>query len=921
MKASLKKILTVCLALTAVISCFAGSLPASAAENLELSLYGDTAGYALLQDPQKAAVYGDRLYVVDVREGAEGAGYVLLVFSRSTSTLTAWAELDFSPARMAAAEAGLYLLEELTPDSGEEYATYISLSGDSGSVEGIFFLPNGTGDLGDPVPLSFEAGGIELEFGNREIQRVTDLYVRNGDLFLLGRVAWASGATTYHLIRTSFSGNASLTFVDAEVSSVQLGRDQMSSPPQYFQLNADNSFYYNLGPNLYRYTAGPAGEIGGGSAVQLTLSMEFSSFAFLEDRTLLLFSENALTAYFPNDNGEYASSGAATLSGDNTAEVYAPGAIGQISGFCLWDGVIYLTDGGTGAVLSYTFDSETAAFTESSFTLCSARAGGLYAPSSMTSAEISTDGFLTSSFSTLIADNGRVFALTESGAQPYLTERNENGDPVLEYGAEKALTLEGLSALALDGNGDLFLVLNGELFCWDEQTYAPRSLGLSPVTALTAAEDGGVLAVSGGFLYRVEADGARTRQDLPDAEGQALSLTGLLALSASPRDGLLHLLFADRLLCYADGALRWSVSGSFGGSVGLFTDFAGTAFFTDGSTLWTADRLGTLTARTLSFEFTGTDPSVDGLTAHPGTGTLLFSSSSHHTLFEADGSVRASVAADCPPLPERETDLTAEEIPFLTAARVTGYPSNLVYPNGEGEILRLPVGTDVLVLEYFVDDAAPLCSGLYALVVAGTQTGWVLTRDLEELPSSPLSATLEVLHDGTEFYSLPSAAQGEDGSFFLLDTLQKGESVTVSEDLGEINGIRFVRAECGGVSGFVSYHALAQPVDDGSEVSEYVVLRGDVNRDVPLYARADESAETVASLPSGTRAKVLERSEDEAWLYVEATVDGQTYLGYVRALNAVRDGLTGSQKTGIILSVSLVLLGVIAVLVRRRIIR
>ena len=906
MKASLKKILTVCLALTAVISCLAGALPASAAENLELSLYGDTAGYALLQDPQKAAVYGDRLYVVDVREGAEGAGYVLLVFSRSTSTLTAWAELDFSPARMAAAEAGLYLLEE---------GASLSLEGNSGEVSGLYFLPAEAGAL-TPAPLSL--GSVSLSVADMVLSP-TDLHVSGEQMFLLGRTE-RDNSVTYNLFGASLDGSV-LSYDDAEAVRVQLGSEQMPAPPEHFQLNADNSFYYNLGPNLYRYTAGPAGEIGGGSAVQLTLSMEFSSFAFLEDRTLLLFSENALTAYFPNDNGEYASSGAATLSGDNTAEVYAPGAIGRLSGFCLWDGVIYLTDGGTGAVLSYTFDSETAAFTESSFTLCSARAGGLYAPSSMTSAEISSDGFLTSSFSTLIADNGRVFALTESGAQPYLTERNENGDPVLEYGAEKALTLEGLSALALDGNGDLFLVLSGELFCWDEQTYAPRSLGLSPVTALTAAEDGGVLAVSGGFLYRVEADGARTRQDLPDAEGQALSLTGLLALSASPRDGLLHLLFADRLLCYADGALRWSVSGSFGGSVGLFTDFAGTAFFTDGSTLWTADRLGNLTARTLSFEFTGTDPSVDGLTAHPGTGTLLFSSSSHHTLFQADGSVRASVAADCPPLPERETDLTAEEIPFLTAARVTGYPSNLVYPNGEGEILRLPVGTDVLVLEYFVDDAAPLCSGLYALVVAGTQTGWVLTRDLEELTSSPLSLTLEVLHDGTEFYSLPSAAQGEDGSFFLLDTLQKGESVTVSEDLGEINGIRFVRAECGGVSGFVSYHALAQPVDDGSEVSEYVVLRGDVNRDVPLYTRADESAETVASLPSGTRAKVLERSEDEAWLYVEATVDGQTYLGYVRALNAVRDGLTGSQKTGIILSVSLVLLGVIAVLVRRRIIR
>ena len=906
MKASLKKILTVCLALTAVISCLAGSLPASAAENLELSLYGDTAGYALLQDPQKAAVYGDRLYVVDVRDGAEGAGYVLLVFSRSTSTLTAWAELDFSPARMAAAEAGLYLLEE---------GASLSLEGHSGEVSGLYFLPAEAGAL-TPAPLSL--GSVSLSVADMVLSP-TDLHVSGEQMFLLGRTE-RDNSVTYNLFGASLDGSV-LSYDDAEAVRVQLGSEQMPAPPEHFQLNADNSFYYNLGPNLYRYTAGPAGEIGGGSAVQLTLSMEFSSFAFLEDRTLLLFSENALTAYFPNDNGEYASSGAATLSGDNTAEVYAPGAIGRLSGFCLWDGVIYLTDGGTGAVLSYTFDSETAAFTESSFTLCSARAGGLYAPSAMTSAEISSDGFLTSSFSTLIADNGRVFALTGSGARPYLTERNENGDPVLEYGAEKALTLEGLSALALDGNGDLFLVLSGELFCWDEQTYAPRSLGLSPVTALTAAEDGGVLAVSGGFLYRVEADGARTRQDLPDAEGQALSLTGLLALSASPRDGLLHLLFADRLLCYADGALRWSVSGSFGGSVGLFTDFAGTAFFTDGSTLWTADRLGNLTARTLSFEFTGTDPSVDGLTAHPGTGTLLFSSSSHHTLFEADGSVRASVAADCPPLPERETDLTAEEIPFLTAARVTGYPSNLVYPNGEGEILRLPVGTDVLVLEYFVDDAVPLCSGLYALVVAGTQTGWVLTRDLEELTPSPLSLTLEVLHDGTEFYSLPSAAQGEDGSFFLLDTLQKGESVTVSEDLGEINGIRFVRAECGGVSGFVSYHALAQPVDDGSEVSEYVVLRGDVNRDVPLYARADESAETVASLPSGTRAKVLERSEDEAWLYVEATVDGQTYLGYVRALNAVRDGLTGSQKTGIILSVSLVLLGVIAVLVRRRIIR
>lgn len=912
MKASLKKILTVCLALTAVISCLAGSLPASAAENLELSLYGDTAGYALLQDPQKAAVYGDRLYVVDVREGAEGAGYVLLVFSRSTSTLTAWAELDFSPARMAAAEAGLYLLEE---------GASLSLEGNSGEVSGLYFLPAEAGAL-TPAPLSL--GSVSLSVADMVLSP-TDLHVSGEQMFLLGHTE-RDGSVTYNLIRFELDG-ATLSYDDATEPRIQIRNASDDMPTRTFQMISDTEFYYELlslpgevnqTEMVFRFQAGTDAETPYSSVSSWA---DFTSFALLND-ILLLFNEDTLTAHVrDNQTGIYRSEASATLSGDNTAEVYAPGAIGRLSGFCLWDGVIYLTDSGTGAVLSYTFDSDTAAFTESSFTLCSARAGGLYAPSSMTSAEISSDGFLTSSFSTLIADNGRVFALTESGAQPYLTERNENGDPVLEYGAEKALTLEGLSALALDGNGDLFLVLNGELFCWDEQTYAPRSLGLSPVTALTAAEDGGVLAVSGGFLYRVEADGARTRQDLPDAEGQALSLTGLLALSASPRDGLLHLLFADRLLCYADGALRWSVSGSFGGSVGLFTDFAGTAFFTDGSTLWTADRLGNLSARTLSFEFTGTDPSVDGLTAHPGTGTLLFSSSSHHTLFEADGSVRASVAADCPPLPERETDLTAEEIPFLTAARVTGYPSNLVYPNGEGEILRLPVGTDVLVLEYFVDDAAPLCSGLYALVVAGTQTGWVLTRDLEELTSSPLSATLEVLHDGTEFYSLPSAAQGEDGSFFLLDTLQKGESVTVSEDLGEINGIRFVRAECGGVSGFVSYHALAQPVDDGSEVSEYVVLRGDVNRDVPLYARADESAETVASLPSGTRAKVLERSEDEAWLYVEATVDGQTYLGYVRALNAVRDGLTGSQKTGIILSVSLVLLGVIAVLVRRRIIR
>ena len=103
MKASMKKILSVWLALAAVISCFAAT-PVWAEENLQLSLYGDTSGYALLQDPQKIAVYGDRLYAVDAREGTEGPDYVLLVFSRASSTLIAWADLDFLPARMAAVE-------------------------------------------------------------------------------------------------------------------------------------------------------------------------------------------------------------------------------------------------------------------------------------------------------------------------------------------------------------------------------------------------------------------------------------------------------------------------------------------------------------------------------------------------------------------------------------------------------------------------------------------------------------------------------------------------------------------------------------------------------------------------------------------------------------------------------------------------
>ena len=904
MKASMKKILSVWLALAAVISCFAAT-PVWAEENLQLSLYGDTSGYALLQDPQKIAVYGDRLYAVDAREGTEGPDYVLLVFSRASSTLIAWADLDFLPARMAAVAEGLYLLEE---------GAQLSLEGDSGSVQGISFLAAGTGAL-QKTPLSL--GSVSLSVADMTLSP-SDLSIKDGRLFLLGRTV-RDNTTSYNLIGARLEGSV-LNYDDSDVVRVQLGSDQMPAPPEFFQLNGDNSFYYNLGQNLYCFTAGTTGEIGGGTAIQLTLSMNFSSFAFLEDQTLLLFSENTVTTYFPNDNGEYASSGAATLSGTGTSGVYAPGVIGKIADFCLWDGVIYLADEGTGAILSYTFDKETALFSESTFNLCSAREGGLYAPAAMVSAETSQDGFLTSSFSMLIADDGRVFALTETGVKPYLTERDENGNPVLSYGSEKPLTLDGLSALALDCAGNLFLILDGGLYLWDDQNRTTISLGLSPVTALTAAEDGGVLALSGGVLYEVSPDGVKTPLSLPDTEGQALSLTGLLSLSVSQRDGLLYLLFSDRLLTYADGVLQRTLTGNFSKIKAMTVDFSGTAFLTDGVTLRRVDRLGNTSDLSLSFQFTGTDPSVDGLAFDPETGRLLFSSSSHHALFAADLSVRASVSSDCPPL-KAETDLTAEEIPFVTAARITGYPSNLVYPNGEGEIRRLPIGEDVIVLRYFQDPAQPLYDGLYALVVADSQSGWVLCRDLEELPSTPLSATLEVLHDGTEFYSLPSAAQGEDGSFFLLDTLQKGETVTILEDLGEINGVHFVKAECKGKTGFVSFHALAQSVDEGSEVAEYVILRGDVNREVSLYSQADENSEVITALPSGTRAKVLERTEDGSWLYLEATVDGQTYLGYVRSLNAVRDGLTDTQKTGIILAASLLLLGVIALLVRRRIIR
>ena len=245
------------------------------------------------------------------------------------------------------------------------------------------------------------------------------------------------------------------------------------------------------------------------------------------------------------------------------------------------------------------------------------------------------------------------------------------------------------------------------------------------------------------------------------------------------------------------------------------------------------------------------------------------------------------------------------------SARIVGYPSTILYPQkGSGEAIRmLDAGTEVLVLDTAQDDIG----GYQYVFVRGESPvfGYIVDTNVELLSDSELPGFTEGYAGYlTPIYKYPQAYE----PFFVQNLAENTEFSLLSAPVEGWLEVRF-ESEGNSFTGYVRRASVLKSVVitvDERQNGSVVGIGGATS----LYERASLSADVVAQLADTSDVKIIKRAG--AFLYVE-TADG--LCGYLESRFVVEEGFANSQKIGLILLSSCVVLGILTVLIRKKIIR
>lgn len=600
-----------------------------------------------------------------------------------------------------------------------------------------------------------------------------------------------------------------------------------------------------------------------------------------DNQYLYLSSSVGLEAFLPSNEGLIAVAEATPAE----TEQYSKGSVNEFTSAFASDGQVFVVDRETRALTSFVVSgSEFVLGTTAAY---SASEEGYAAPSSVYSTEEAV----------YVADsrNRRIKRITR-------------GDEAVTTSLELTQSPETVCA---DEQGNLWYLAKGLLY-WvrDFSSSNIYDKPLEGIRSIAADDRGGLYALNNeGIHYYPNSTDSPTRLEISES--------GILALYYLDKSETLYLLTANAILKYdpvscnkletiplASGITADRLRVDYYENLYLFNGKSGSVTVRSASehnyqsfsvTLTRNGRQGTL----LDFAIDRKD------------GSLLFASADMNCIAKApQDALSAKVRTDAPDCRTSVDIYSGKTQNVLKYATVRSY-SAVFYPD-EDTTVTLPDDSRVMVLEEQDD---------YSYVFWGNRGGWIYNRYTEpaQIVASPLSEKdMRVLVNNTAYLVLPSLRETDAGQpLYQAGILAKGDSVRVSADLGEIDGIHWLEIIRGSETYYLPLTAIGEYRDESVYLYEYLTLSS-ARSEVSLYADPDESSEVLLTLPNHSKV-ILVQHYDNGWYCVQAqNENGDSVTCYVHSDYVVPDGLTDAQKIGLILFAVIIIAGIAFTVVRKK---
>lgn len=601
-----------------------------------------------------------------------------------------------------------------------------------------------------------------------------------------------------------------------------------------------------------------------------------------DNQYLYLSSSVGLEAFLLDSEGLIAAAEAAPTE----TEQYSKGSVNEYTSTFASDGQVFVVDRESRALTSFVVSgSEFILGTTAAY---SASEEGYAAPSSVYATEEAV----------YVADS-----------QNHRIKRISRDDEAATTSLEVAQSPETVCA---DEQGNLWYLAKGLLY-WVRGFSASNIYDkpLEGIRSIAADDRGGLYALNNeGIHYYPNSTDSPTRLEISES--------GILALYYLDKSKTLYLLTANAVLRYdpASCSKLETIPLASGITADRFqVDYYENLYLFNGKsgavTVWSASERS-YQSFSVTLTRNGRQGTLLDFAIDRKDGSLLFASADMNCIARAPlNALSAKVRTDAPACRTSVDIYSGKAQNVLKYVTVSSY-SAVFYPDGEAAA-TLPDGSRVMVLEEQDD---------YSYVFWGDQGGWIYNRYTEaaQIGASALSGKdMRVLVNNTAYLILPSLRETDaDQPLYQAGILAKGDSVRVSADLGEIDGIHWLEIMRGSETYYLPLTAIGEYRDESVYLYEYLTLSS-AQSEVSLYADPDESSEVLLTLPNHSKV-ILVQHYDNGWYCVQAqNGDGELVTCYVHSDYVVPDGLTSAQKTGLILFAVIIIVGIVLLIVRKKV--
>ena len=601
-----------------------------------------------------------------------------------------------------------------------------------------------------------------------------------------------------------------------------------------------------------------------------------------DNQYLYLSSSVGLEAFLLDSEGLIAAAEAAPTE----TEQYSKGSVNEYTSTFASDGQVFVVNRESRALTSFVVSgSEFILGTTAAY---SASEEGYAAPSSVYATEEAV----------YVADS-----------QNHRIKRIVRGNEAATTSLEVAQSPETVCA---DEQGNLWYLAKGLLY-WVRGFSASNIYDkpLEGIRSIAADDRGGLYALNNeGIHYYPNSTDSPTRLEISES--------GILALYYLDKSKTLYLLTANAVLRYdpASCSKLETIPLASGITADRFqVDYYENLYLFNGKsgavTVWSASERS-YQSFSVTLTRNGRQGTLLDFAIDRKDGSLLFASADMNCVARAPlDALSAKVRTDAPACRTSVDIYSGKAQNVLKYVTVSSY-SAVFYPDGEAAA-TLPDGSRVMVLEEQDD---------YSYVFWGDQGGWIYNRYTEatQIGASALSGKdMRVLVNNTAYLILPSLRETDaDQPLYQAGILAKGDSVRVSADLGEIDGIHWLEILRGSETYYLPLTAIGEYRDESVYLYEYLTLSS-AQSEVSLYADPDVSSEVLLTLPNHSKV-ILVQHYDNGWYCVQAqNGDGELVTCYVHSDYVVPDGLTSAQKTGLILFAVIIIVGIVLLIVRKKV--